>query len=133
SAAALATMVVAVVGAGGLGWLIAVALANHGVGRVIAIDHDTIAIHNRPRLPGSRASQVGMQKVDALAELIAATRPDPTVIPVAAPLADRRARAAIACADAVVVATDSLTSRLDADRFAPRVLVPLVDVGVNVE
>lgn len=133
TSAALAATRVVVVGAGGLGWPIAVALASHGIGTVTPIDPDVIAVHNRPRLPGSQPRQVGMPKVEALAAFLADTRPHTRVSTIAGPLASAAAREAIAHADVVVVATDNLASRLDADRLARRLLVPVVDVGVNVE
>jgi len=74
-----------------------------------------------------------MPKVEALAHFLADTRPQTTVAPIARSLASPAAREAIAHADVVVVATDNLASRLDADRLARRLLVPVVDVGVNVE
>ncbi len=130
---ALAAAHVAVIGAGGLGWPIASALASHGVGALTTIDPDHIEETNRPRLPGSRPSQVGMPKVEALAAFLAETRSMTKVTPIASPFADPAAREAVANADVVVIATDNLASRLDADRFARRLLVPLVDVGVNID
>jgi molybdopterin/thiamine biosynthesis adenylyltransferase len=133
TSAALAGMAVAVVGAGGLGWPIASALASHGIGTVMPIDPDVLVEHNRPRMPGSRPNQIGLAKVDALAAFLAETRPSTKVVSIPKALSDSSAREAIAGADAVVVATDNLASRLDADQLARRLLVPLVDVGVNIE
>ncbi len=131
--AALGTKTVAVIGTGGLGWQIAHALAAHGVGTLIVIDHDVVEAHNRPRLPGSRPDHVGIRKVKAFAETVAASWPDVMVKPVPARFADRSARALAATADVIVIATDTLASRLDADRFARRVCVPLVDAGINLQ
>ncbi len=129
----LASKHVAVIGAGGLGWPIATHAAAHGVGTITIVDPDVIDETNRPRLPGSQPKHVGLNKVDALAAVLAETRPDTKVVPIVAALADRTARSAIASADAIVVATDNLFSRLRADHFARRLLIPLIDVGVNIE
>lgn len=130
---ALAGKHVAIIGAGGLGWPIATHAAAHGVGTITIVDPDVIVESNRPRLPGSQPKHIGLNKVDALAEVLAETRPGTKTIPIAAALADRRARTTIASADAIVVATDNLVSRLDADHFARRLLIPLIDVGINIE
>jgi molybdopterin-synthase adenylyltransferase len=133
SARAMGTKTVAVIGSGGLGWQIATLLWGHGVGRIVLVDHDTIEPHNRPRLPGARPAHDGAAKVAVLAELLSHTRTDGTIEPFAAPFADASARAAVAEADAIVIATDTLASRLDADRFARRVLIPVVDTGINLQ
>lgn len=133
TAATLGTKSIAVIGTGGLGWEASRLLWGHGVGRLIAVDPDVLADHNRPRLSGSRREQLGMAKVNALAECLRPTRSEGEIISVAAPFADRRAREVAATADVLVVATDNLASRLDADRFARRVGVPLVDAGINVQ
>jgi molybdopterin/thiamine biosynthesis adenylyltransferase len=133
SAAALGDRTVAVIGCGGLGWQIATLLWGHGVGRLVLIDDDVIEPHNRPRLPGARAAHDGATKVDVLAQLLSSTRTDALVEVLRSRFAEPAARAAAAEADLIVVATDTLGSRLDADRFARRLLVPLIDTGINVQ
>jgi molybdopterin-synthase adenylyltransferase len=133
TAALLGTRTVAVIGTGGLGWDIATLLWSHGVGTVILVDDDRIEPHNRPRLRGSRPTDVGRPKVEALADLLSATRNDGQVIAIEARLDDAAARDAVATSDLIVAATDNLLSRLDADRLARRLLVPLVDAGINMQ
>lgn len=59
--------VVAICGLGGLGSNIAIALARAGVGKLILIDFDRVDITNLHRQQ-YKASQIGMDKTDALAE-----------------------------------------------------------------
>lgn len=131
--AELAARHVAVIGVGGLGWEVASLLWSHGVGTLTLIDDDCIEEHNRPRLRGARAETVGVGKPAALADLLRLSRSDGAVEAIQSRFDAADARAAAALADVIVVATDNLASRLDVDRFARRVLVPAVDVGVNIQ
>ena len=124
---------IGIVGTGGLGWDIATLLAGHGVGRFVLVDPDSVEEHNRPRLRGAATTTVGRPKVAALAEVIHASSPDIAIETFAAPLADAAARRSLAGVDLMISATDNLASRLDADRFARRLLIPLIDVGINVD
>jgi len=132
TAAALGANHVAIVGTGGLGWQIAIGLWRHGVGRITLIDPDRIEETNLSRLPGARASDIGRPKVDVLAGLLRAMRGDGVLDRVPAAFASPIARAHVAAADLVIGGTDTLSSRLDLDRFSRRLLVPYVDTGINV-
>ena len=129
----LADHAVGIIGTGGLGWDAATLLAGHGVGRLVLVDPDAVEEHNRPRLRGASAASVGRPKVEALADLVQASSPEIDVATFATPLADAAARDALAGVDLLISATDNLASRLDADRFARRLLLPLLDVGINIE
>jgi molybdopterin/thiamine biosynthesis adenylyltransferase len=115
-----------------LGWSVALQLATLGVGSLVLIDPDVVEVSNRSRLILSTAQAVGRSKVSALAELIA-TIGGTTVTTVSASFADASARSAAARADVIVSATDTLVSRFDADRFARRLLIPLIDCGINIQ
>jgi molybdopterin/thiamine biosynthesis adenylyltransferase len=133
TAAQLAKRQVAVVGVGGLGWDVGALLWSHGVGRLVLIDGDHIEEHNRPRLRGARSADVGSVKPAALAEQLRRTRSTGTIEAIGSWFDGAEARAAAAQSDVIVVATDNLASRLEVDRFARRLLVPVVDVGVNIQ
>lgn len=133
TAAQLAQRQVAVVGVGGLGWDVASLLWSHGVGTLALIDDDHIEEHNRPRLRGTRSADVGSVKPAALADQLRRSRSDGTIEVIGSRFDAAVARAAAAHADVIVVATDNLASRLDVDRFARRLLIPVVDVAVNIQ
>jgi molybdopterin-synthase adenylyltransferase len=133
STRSLARRAIGIVGCGGLGWDIATLAAGHGIGRFVLVDPDSIEEHNRPRLRGTAPTDIGRPKVDALAALLHVAAPDLVVETFARPLSDPAARRALAVTDLLVTATDSLQSRLDADRFARRLLLPLIDAGLNLE
>ena len=64
---AFSSAMVAVCGLGGLGSIIAIALARAGIGKLILIDFDRVDITNLHRQQ-YKADQIGMHKTDALAE-----------------------------------------------------------------
>lgn len=132
TAAALADAHVAVVGTGGLGWVVATTLWRHGIGRVTLIDPDRVEESNLSRLPGARTDDIGTPKTVVLERLLRSSRGDGAIDPIVAPFADRAARTRVAAADLVVGATDTLRSRLALDRFARRMLIPYVDSGINI-
>ena len=66
---------VTIVGCGGIGSFTAIALAKLGVPKLALIDFDFVDEHNLPN-QHFRVSDLGMPKVDALAEQIAAIAPD---------------------------------------------------------
>jgi molybdopterin/thiamine biosynthesis adenylyltransferase len=129
----LADRAIGIVGTGGLGWDVATLIAGHGVGRLALVDPDSVEEHNRPRLRGATSASVGRPKVEALADVIRMSSPDIDIETYATPFADLGARRALASVDLVISATDNLASRLDADRFARRLLLPLIDVGINLD
>ena len=70
---------VVVIGVGGLGsWTLA-ALACAGVGRIVAVDDDTIDLSNLNRQILYRTADVGRRKVDVAAEVLGAFTPHTTV------------------------------------------------------
>jgi molybdopterin-synthase adenylyltransferase len=133
TAALLGELTVAIIGTGGLGWDVATLLSSHGIGSLILIDSDAVEGHNRPRLRGSRPQDVGRPKVEALAELLLSSRPEGFVRAIPERFDAPAARSGAAHADLIISATDNLLSRLDADRFARRLLVPLIDIGINIQ
>lgn len=132
SSLALASKTVTVIGTGGLGWSIAQSLWTHGVGRLILVDPDSVEVSNLSRLPGCSQSGIGRPKVSALADLLRSQH-DGDIDPFASPFSDPGPRAAAASSDLLISATDSLSSRFDADRFGRRLLIPLIDSGINVQ
>jgi molybdopterin/thiamine biosynthesis adenylyltransferase len=102
------------------------------VGALTLVDPDNVEEHNRPRLRGCERKDVGRPKVEALADLLRRTRGG-SVEALALPIEDSRARDGVAAANLIVSATDTLSSRLVADRLARRTLLPLVDAGINIQ
>ena len=105
---ALRDATVVVLGAGGLGSWTMAGLACAGVGRIVAVDDDTIELSNLNRQVLYRTADIGRRKVDVAAEALCALNPELDVVPLA-----RRvdgiddARSACAGADFVVCTADS--------------------------
>jgi bacteriocin biosynthesis cyclodehydratase domain-containing protein len=78
---ALRDATVVVLGAGGLGSWTMSGLACAGVGRIVAVDDDTIELSNLNRQVLYRASDVGRRKVDVAAESLRALNPELDFVP----------------------------------------------------
>lgn len=78
---ALRNATVVVLGVGGLGSWTMAGLACAGVGRIVAVDDDTIELSNLNRQVLYRMSDVGRRKVDVAAEALRALNPDVEIVP----------------------------------------------------
>ena len=103
----LAAATVAIVGCGGLGsWALA-ALACAGVGRLVLVDDDTVALSNLNRQLLFRRADVGRLKVEAAAEAVRAFAPELEVVPLCRRVASEAdAHDVVAGADVVVETAD---------------------------
>jgi hypothetical protein len=103
---------VIIVGCGGVGTWVAIALAMGGTQRFILIDHDNIEEHNLNRLPYPQSS-IGRNKAEALKEYIINIRPGAYVVAI-----DQRVEDVIGLLDftnqTVYCCTDTMASRLAA-------------------
>ena len=73
---------VAIMGAGGLGSPVVLALAAAGVGRLTVIDDDAVELTNLQRQIVHRLSDVGSPKVDSAVRAAADLSPETVVVPV---------------------------------------------------
>lgn len=80
---ALRGATVAVLGAGGLGSWTMAGLACAGVGRIVAVDDDTIELSNLNRQVLYRMADIGRRKADVAAEALGALNPDIDSVPLA--------------------------------------------------
>ena len=123
---------VAVVGAGGTGSHVAVQLAHLGLGRLVLIDPDVVEASNLSRLIGATANDVGRAKVVVLASVARSIRPEMIVEPVPASVLEMDA-ATLATCDVIVCCTDGHGSRALLTELAAQYLVPLIELGVEVQ
>ncbi|MBW9111193.1 ThiF family adenylyltransferase [Microbacterium ureisolvens] len=122
----LAAAHVAVVGAGGLGSPVVVALAAAGVGTLTVIDDDRVEASNLQRQVMHRVSDVGAPKVDSAVRIAADLSPTTVVRPVRALLTPENAAALLAGAHVVVDGTDTFETREAVAAACDRLGVPLV-------
>jgi molybdopterin-synthase adenylyltransferase len=80
---ALRNATVVVLGSGGLGSWTMAGLACAGVGRIVAVDDDTIELSNLNRQVLYRMSDIGRRKVDVAAEALRGLNPEIDFVPLA--------------------------------------------------
>lgn len=121
---------VGIVGAGGLGFLLAQALAQMGIGKLVVCDLDHVEEGNLTRLPGARAADAGRPKVEVLRRLVRRLG-GPTRISCfnCAPSGSSRAQAALAGTDVLFGSIDNLPARWWIDAFAASHLIPYIDLA----
>ena len=122
----LAAAHVAVVGAGGLGSPVVLALAAAGVGTITVIDDDLVEASNLQRQIMHRVSDVGAAKVDSAVRIAADLSPTTVVRPVQALLTPGNAADLLAGAHVVVDGTDTFETREAVAAACEQLGVPLV-------
>jgi molybdopterin/thiamine biosynthesis adenylyltransferase len=123
---------IAVVGAGGTGSHVVTQLAHIGVGHLVIVDDDVVEPSNLSRLVGATLADVGAMKARVLAATVSRTRPETTVEPIVASLLELDASQLARC-DAIVCCTDGHGSRSLLTELTAQYLVPLVDLGIEVQ
>lgn len=124
---------VAIVGLGGLGGHVYLQLKYLGCRRVVLVDHDRIESTNLSRLVYAVSSDLGRPKVEVAAARGGDVLPgseDRAVVGDVTTLAGARA---LIDTDVILVATDTLRSRLVATRVSEQYLIPLVDAGLDID
>jgi len=114
--AALAGKRIAIIGAGGLGSSLALALGTSGIGTIHLVDFDTVSLHNIHRQIAFRLEDEGHLKARVVAECVRSKNPFVSVTPFVMDFAafselDNRY-------DLILDATDNLPVREAIDRWA---------------
>ncbi len=154
--AILARTRIVVVGAGGAGSLVVELLARLGVGEIVLIDDDRVAIHNLPRLIGARRldahawltdrpwtslpspvrrwlSQHTRHKTSIAARAARRANRDVHIEQHRRDVSEPDAATALTTADWIVLAADTATARLVVNKVAHQYLIPATQVGVKVD
>jgi molybdopterin/thiamine biosynthesis adenylyltransferase len=116
----------AVVGLGGLGGYVVEALARMGVGRLLLIDGDVFEEHNFNRQLLSAEERLGMDKVQAAQQRVAAINSAVEVIGHAVMLTHENLADLLEGVDVVVDALDRLPTRLMLQEGAQSLGIPMV-------
>jgi molybdopterin/thiamine biosynthesis adenylyltransferase len=125
---ALAETHIGLVGAGGLGSIMAEEFARYGVQKLTLVDPDIVERSNLPRLFGCYDHQINLPKVAALTVHLRRVHPGMTVVPVRELAED--AEAELKQCDLIVAGVDQVSTRMWLNQFAVRHLIPYVDAGV---
>jgi molybdopterin/thiamine biosynthesis adenylyltransferase len=126
---------VAVIGAGGGGSLLVEALAHLGVGRITVVDYDRVAPHNLSRIVGStpRDARRHAKKIDVARRMVSRVDSSIRVTAIDGDLSDPTVAEAVAECDAILIATDTHSSRLIANAIACAYLIPTIQIGAKVD
>jgi molybdopterin/thiamine biosynthesis adenylyltransferase len=119
---------VALVGAGGLGSILAEQLARLGVGHLDIIDPDVVERSNLPRLYGAYESDLDRPKVTVLAEHCRAI--DSSITVEAYETVAEEATDILMASDIIVAGLDRMASRAFLNEFCVKHCLPYVDAGV---
>lgn len=122
----LAAAHVAVVGAGGLGSPVVMALAAAGIGTLTVIDDDVVDLSNLQRQLLHRHTDIGARKTASAERVAADLSPETTVIPVAERLTTENARDLLRGADLVIDGSDTFETRAAVAAAGESLGIPLV-------
>ncbi len=111
---ALQQSTVLVMGAGGLGSATLMYLAASGVGHILVSDPDEVELSNLQRQIAHTSGRIGQNKAESARRQMLAQNPEIAVTAIPDALAGTELKDAVQSADAVVVGTDTLSSRLAA-------------------
>lgn len=129
----LRALTIGVVGAGGTGSPTVEQLARLGVGRLLVIDDDTVDRRNVTRIHQSVESDVGRLKVDVAGGSAEAFGTGTVVEPIPEKAISNAVVRRLAACDIVFGCTDDHAGRLVLSKLAYHYLVPVIDLGVQVD
>lgn len=122
---------IAVVGCGGIGGYVIEELARLGAGTIVAVDPDVFVEHNLNRQLLSTLNNLGIPKVEAAVERVAAINPAVAVIPVQLAYSPDNGHDLFQGADVVVDALDSVSARLQLAETCTELNIPLVHGSIG--
>ncbi|MGB3376019.1 MAG: HesA/MoeB/ThiF family protein, partial [Microbacterium sp.] len=121
----IAAASVGVIGAGGLGAPVVLALAAAGIGRIVVVDDDDVELSNLQRQVIHRMQDIGRPKTDSVVR-VASELSETEVRVVSTRLTNQNAAELISGVDLVLDGTDSFESREVIAAACERLAVPLV-------
>jgi adenylyltransferase/sulfurtransferase len=120
-----------VVGCGGLGSTLLYDMCGMGVGIIGFCDGDVVALHNLNRQFLHTPVDIGRNKTQSAFEKLHAYAPELTLEQHDFHLTHETAPALVSRYDVVLLAVDSIASRLIVNRACVRAQIPLVDAGIH--
>jgi len=126
---------VAIVGLGGTGSQVFQQLVHLGVRSFVLVDDDYVEESNRSRIVGSRIIDSLRQKpkVKVMERFGRGINPDIKMHLLRKPINDLSAALKLRDTDVIFCCTDNLSSRLVLNRLAFQYLIPLIDVGIDIQ
>jgi len=120
---------IAIIGAGGLGSTLAMALGTSGIGEVHLVDFDTVSIHNIHRQIAFTLKDEGRNKAKAVARLLEQKNPFVKAVAFDMPFDDFKEMGNRY--DLILDATDNLPVRAEIDRYAKESAIPWIYASVE--
>jgi len=115
---------IAIIGAGGLGCSLALALGSSGIGKIDIIDFDEVSLHNIHRQIAFRVEDEGKNKARVVAKLIESKNPFVDIR--AFDMDFNEFKRLDNSYDLIVDATDNLTVRREIDEYAKSINTPWI-------
>lgn len=129
----LRALTIGVVGAGGTGSPTVEQLARLGVGRILVVDDDRVDRRNLTRIHQSVESDIGRLKVDVARDSAEAFGTGTIVEAIPEKAISAEVIHRLAACDLVFGCTDDHAGRLVLSKLAYHYLVPVIDLGVQVD
>ena len=120
----LSTKKIAIIGSGGLGCSVALALSGSGIGEIDLVDFDKVELHNIHRQIGFRSCDVGKYKCEVLADLLRERNPNIKVVSNSYDFEKYSKNSNNL--DLIIDATDNLQTRSQIDKFAKEQKIPWI-------
>jgi adenylyltransferase/sulfurtransferase len=120
---------IAIIGCGGLGSTLAMALGTSGIGEIHFVDFDTVSFHNIHRQISFTTEDEGENKAKCVARLLERKNPFVKVTPFDMPFDDFRKTANRY--DLILDATDNLPVRAEIDKYAKETDTPWIYASVE--
>ena len=115
-----------IVGSGGLGSSLAIALGSSGIGKITLIDFDTVAIHNIHRQIAFTMSDIDKNKADVLKDLLESRCPYVQVTSYNISFEEYTKLNSTQKIDLILDATDNLIVRDEIDKYAKKQNTPWI-------
>jgi len=123
---------VGIVGLGGTGSHVVQQLSYLGVRNFVIVDPDTVEESNLSRLIGANAEDVGQPKVSIMTRVLH-SQTTSRVKAINGDVYHRSVANNLRDCDLLFCCTDTLTSRMVLSRMASQYLLPLIDMGINIQ
>jgi adenylyltransferase/sulfurtransferase len=120
---------IAIIGSGGLGSTLALALGTSGIGEIHLVDFDTVSIHNIHRQIAFTLEDEGLNKAKCIARLLERKNPFVKAVAFDMPFEDFREMGNRY--DLILDATDNLPVRGEMDQYAKETGTPWVYASVE--
>lgn len=122
---------VIIFGIGGLGNQVSMALAGAGVGKLVLVDNDDVAVSNLPRQWLFGSAEVGQPKIEAAAHRLTALNPHCEVVSVSFINDEKSISEHLHTCNVLVDCTDNQTARFYINRLAYRYHTPLITAAAS--